>query len=860
MGEGKKTVGEWLYEDIEDNAYLIKLYKKLIVQYTNKLQGNKYFLSNLQIKHLLRFADLLSKSANTEKSPFHNNIAQNIVCILEKLYPEHEVNKVFMGSVLSNVNNYVGLMGKCTEYENIDVMERLVESVVKEAYRLPDECGNDRFFDASQSIAFDRIKNQTYYSFSAPTSMGKTFLVKMLIKTFIINKYKYNYVIIVPSKALINEVKSEFINEMGKILYEENYKVITTPTAIKNDNKFNYIMIYTQERLSYQIKINQSMNIDYVFIDEAQKISEIGMRSAYFYKVINYLVKVNSSTRIYFLCPYIPNPDIYLNLIPNIEKKEKEYDIFEFSPVNQHKSIVDILDRRLSVYCDLTREFIDIPIYFNDSEVVDFIYRIGEGSSNIVFCDSKKDVEEYAISYWRKCKEDNNPELKELIEDIKKDIHPKSYLVHFLRKGICCHVGYLPATVKAKIERLFRAKVIKTIFCTSTLLEGVNLPADNLFIIIKDRSYILKEPVNFKNLMGRVGRKTYNLIGNVYIMPASGSTPKTFEKCREIIEKPVESQKLSIDKILDNKLKRKILNSLLNGTCVLDKGNMSYDTFGMARFVINILLKCILEDDSNNYIFKLFNEMLNEKMTNKIKKNFEAKDINDNTNVTIDQLKMLDNAISEGKIKYPNEINYENIKSFLESLYDIFRWDKYENKKEIGKRERLSYYAVLLNQWMLGHSVRRIIDMSIEHHKKIGHFFDDKERRMVEYTGKPAQDNRIVIDCLIAIEDVLLFSISNYFTIFSERYKLIKKVDLIDNDWSEYVDFGTCNKLVIELQKIGFSREVAKIIEKKSYASLAKNNVLHFEKDILNDDSEELVNELLDVKLNYKELFSEEVR
>ncbi len=857
MIEEKRTVGEWLYEGIEDNEYLKKLYNKLIVQYTNKLQRSKYYLSEAQVKHLLRFADLLSKSTNIAKSSFHNNIAQNIVCIIDKMYPEYEINKVFMGSVLANVNNYVGLTGKCADYRNIDVVEELVESIVKEAYRLPEECGSDRFFDASQSIAFDNIKKQDYYSFSAPTSMGKTFLVKMFIKTLVVKKYKYNYVIVVPSKALINEVKSEFITEMGNILSEENYKVITAPTAITNDNKFKYIMIYTQERLSYQIKIHENTNIDYVFIDEAQKISEIGMRSAYFYKVINYLVKVNSATKIYFLCPYIPNPDVYLNLIPNIEKKEKTYDVFEFSPVNQHKSIVDLPNHKLSIYSDLTKEFIHIPTCSEDIEAVDFIHRIGKECSNIVFCDNKKDVENYAIAYWCKSKKDESPELKELIEDIKKDIHPKSYLVHFLRKGICCHVGYLPSTVKAKIERLFRERIIKTIFCTSTLLEGVNLPAENLFIVIKNKSYILKKSADFKNLMGRVGRKTYNLVGNVYIIPASGSTQETFERCKELVEKPVESQNLSIDKILDDKLKRKILDSLMDGTGTLDKGKMTYGTFGMARFVINILIKCILDSDTNNYIFKLFKEMLNEDMINTIKKNFMGKGINDDSNVTADQLKNLDEAILNDRIKYPNKIDYNNIKIFLHNLYDLFQWGKYENKKEIGNKEKLSYYAVLLNQWMRGHSVRRIIDKSIEHHKDTGKIFDDKEKKKVKYTSTPYQDNSIVIECLIAIEDVLMFSISNYFSKFSERYKVLKKVDVIDNDWSEYIDFGTSDRLVIELQKVGFSREIAKIIEKKSYALLNEDNVLQFYKDIFNNDNEELKNELSDVKLNYAELFSE---
>ena len=126
----------------------------------------------------------------------------------------------------------------------------------------------------------------------------------------------------------------------------------------------------------------------------------------------------------------------------------------------------------------------------------------------------------------------------------------------------------------------------------------------------------------------------------------------------------------------------------------------------------------------------------------------------------------------------------------------------------------------------------------------------------VDYTGKNSQDNQIVVECLTSVEDVLLFSISNYFTKFSERYKTLKNIEKIDNDWSEYIDFGTNNKLVIELQKIGFSREIAKLIESKGKAMHVDGRII-INKKIFEVDNEQLLSELNDVKLNYEELFLE---
>lgn len=275
---------------------------------------------------------------------------------------------------------------------------------------------------------------------------------------------------------------------------------------------------------------------------------------------------------------------------------------------------------------------------------------------------------------------------------------------------------------------------------------------------------------------------------------------------------------------------------------------------GMARFIVNILIKSICKGDTSNYIFKKFENDLSEELINSVKNNFDINDISDDSNITVDQIRNLDEEIVNNRIFYPTIIDYSNTKQFLENLYELYNWKKYEPKTGLGKKERLSYYAVLLNQWMQGHSIKRIIDKSIEYHKGTGRIYDKKQKRQTDYIGNNSQDNQIVVECLTSVEDVLLFSISNYFTKFSERYKTLKNIDTIDNDWSEYIDFGTNNKLIIELQKIGFSREIAKLIESKGKAMLVDGKII-INKNIYELNNEQLLSELNDVKLNYTELF-----
>lgn len=88
-------------------------------------------------------------------------------------------------------------------------------------------------------------------------------------------------------------------------------------------------------------------------------------------------------------------------------------------------------------------------------------------------------------------------------------------MVDLIRKGLAFHTGELPINVRIKIEEACREGLLKLVFCTSTLLEGVNLPADNIL----SQPYITvrkTQSIRFLNLIGRVGRLGHSIIGNVF--------------------------------------------------------------------------------------------------------------------------------------------------------------------------------------------------------------------------------------------------------------------------------------------------------------------------------------------------------
>ncbi|MDD4531002.1 MAG: hypothetical protein PHO80_05650 [Candidatus Gracilibacteria bacterium] len=127
---------------------------------------------------------------------------------------------------------------------------------------------------------------------------------------------------------------------------------------------------------------------------------------------------------------------------------------------------------------------------------------------------------------------------------------------------------------------------------------------------------------------------------------------------------------------------------------------------------------------------------------------------------------------------------------------------------------------------------------------------------LVTYNNSSLHKNIVIGETLQAIENVILFSFANYFLKFSECYKHIHKIKDLQNDWYEYVEYGTTNTLTIILQKYGFSRETALYIKynKENFVKEINGNI-KLKKSILENSKESIKDEIQEVMYNAPELF-----
>ena len=886
MSEAKKTkLGDVIFGSIDDNDFLNVLYDNMLYNYAIMKLHREGFQQPRQVdvEAALRFADLLSKSTHPTKADDHKMWAQAIITLLLELYPDNSDVAYYAGSVLSSIGNFRGTEIAKTVYKSsfreTSLQDRAFATFISDYLSIPAE-EQKRFFIPQKNI-YDHMDGESL-SYAAPTSMGKSFIMEVFIKNKIQNGEKFNFARIVPTKALINEVREDTLRGLDKLMEQMNYSVVTASSDYSLDEDHNFILVMTPERLLYLLISRPDFRIDYIFIDEAHKMTGKNSRGPFYYKIVDMLAQRDPMPHFIFASPNIPNPEVYLKLVTDAQKGADNAISSSFSPVTQFKFLISQETKSIRIFNDHTQDTIFVCKYGNEEMSAVILMRIlahyekvkliSERKRNIAYFSGKDAAIKAAISYAEHMPEINDDSLKELAQDIKNQVHGDYYLAKLIRRGVAYHIGYLPASIRLRIEKLFKEGKIVAMFCTSTLIEGVNLPADNLFITNYHSGRPKMTSVEFRNLIGRVGRIKFNLYGNVFFI-SDGEKVKENEFVKYLRE-PIPDQKLSVVEELKPKLKKHVVDTLLSGSSKIEPyvtaggAKQSDEEYTMMRKFGLILLQDIM-DNRNSLVRREFAEFMPVGGEDTIRSQFERQKmfIDNDINISADQSRKLAAAIRAGS-HYPKPQNgrftHAVVLGFLEELSRIFDWDKYESQT-LGKRNRtgdharLSWYAVILSQWMEGHGLSYIMRQAIQYMHDNPNKFWLNDYTPSYYDDGPEHRNIVFADTLEVIDNVILFSISNYFLRFSNMYKSINGEDsLNDNNWYEFVEYGTTNEITVFLQRNGFSRESANYIkDHPEYISRTETG-LKLRCSLLNCNNNDARDEAELILLNRPQLFEKE--
>lgn len=383
------------------------------------------------------------------------------------------------------------------------------------------------------------------YVLTAPTSFGKTFLVYEIIKKM---DYK-NIMLIFPTISLLSENYDKLLQNDDYIEIREKYKIHTL-SNVQNLGERN-IWIYTPERyMSYTDK-NPSQKFDFAFIDEIYKIdNEFDMeeevkeneRDTAFRLALAYTCE--NSKDILLAGPYIEfsMKEERINFSFNNFVKENKFNIIDYNDYEiVNKEIVEIKGRKIYTIDNMIFNFEDISSKYDKLEIVlDSIEKKNE--SAIIYCRTKSDSEKYTKEFIARhnfLDKDYNDEnrLKTynvFLEHIKERFGADWIVYNGLSKRIGIHHGLVPKYIQKQIIEFFNEGIIKYIFSTTTITEGVNTSAKNIIITSDNKGLKKLKHFDAQNIAGRAGRFTKHYKGNIIILS---------EKFEEILNEEGETIK-----------------------------------------------------------------------------------------------------------------------------------------------------------------------------------------------------------------------------------------------------------------------------------------------------------------------------
>jgi len=319
-------------------------------------------------------------------------------------------------------------------------------------------------------------------AYIAPTSYGKSKLIQDFLR---LGEFK-RIGVIVPTKSLLTQtyknIRKEF-SDKKIIFHDEMY-----------NGEENFIAIFTQERALRLLSNNKKLSFDFLVIDEAHNLLDKDPRSILLLRLIRRNYSRNNLNKILYLSPLVES-------ISNLKFEEKQ-EIFEKRiDFNIKEPSINLFD--IDIFHYKYNRFFNNYYNLSNNEVYLEYMLSNKKLKNFFYLKKPKSVEQLSLTLSECLNYIDSDELNVISETLSKNIHKDFYCVDYVKKGILYLHGKLPDIIKEYLEYKFKTiESISFLISNSVILEGVNLPIDNLFIL-NTHGLDTKKMIN---LIGRVNR------------------------------------------------------------------------------------------------------------------------------------------------------------------------------------------------------------------------------------------------------------------------------------------------------------------------------------------------------------------
>lgn len=762
----------------------------LFEAYILKSTQNPYNISKISVNKLSTTLQYFYRSEHDEY------VNEGAILLSMLLHVSGESNDALIAiaeNVFSHAGDFPNVQLLKSKFKNINLRISFYDNVRKDLRKsLNTVTEIDHPLTDYQRTLWEDLTSGYDVITSAPTSTGKTHIILRYMMERLIQSEGAFAVVIVPTRALIAELSGKIYEIAKNKTIDNSIEVCTVPKEGRYMNKTFFVM--TQERL-FEVIQRGDINFDYLFIDEAHNISDKS-RGVLLHLTLQKLLE-GSNPQIVISMPSPRYQNAFDSVFEGVRFTKKAT---KHSPVAKVLMPVTLKGRKINISQRNCGKVVSIDKNFKGSSFANLIYQLGQGEINIVYRNRTDYCENVAKDIAELVKRNKDCSmLEEAADYVETFLHKDFSLANCLRKGVAFHYGPLPGAIRTMIETLAKNGDIDFIVCTSTLAEGVNLPAKNLFLKNPAQQNFLQpatklEDVTFDNITGRAGRMLEHFSGNVFIVDHDDwAFQDYFEERKEEADMiPTYFQLLNED--LD-----RVIEAL--------KGK--YDNNSSDHYSLYTIANKLLKEYDSEILTKTMHAKeltLNDKEKKRLEANIKhAYDglkvdtftLEANPTIGFIQQNSLYNHLSEQAdlstwvLPHPKSSTlYSTLKTVCHALFDAGIFIPNEGIT-------VDFVCVIAKKWMTGESLKTIITEQID--------YDNS-------AGKDYNCNRSVRTVIKVINNDVRFRMSSALRCY---HSLITSVigtrtqDLQSIKIHSFIEVGGCDDRFINLVNFGFSRETS---------------------------------------------------
>lgn len=765
-----------------ENSFFLGLYKKLLLGDTSLSENEKFYLLKIAVYFLN------SKDQKVEQ------LGYRIILMYSNQFIDYEpIYDVALSREYIPITKFIE-----NKYFNTEELEQkfsnLYVSAFQENFKI--EGDHKNLYRSKGQLTLNKFSSTLdNIAIVAPTSYGKS---EMIFKKIAENLDK-KICIIVPSKALLSQTKRALLK--NSLIKNHFKKIITHPDMFRSEDQ-PFLSVLTQERLLVLLQKNKSFSIDLVLVDEAHNILENSVRAHLLAQVLLILQKRKKSFLVNFFTPFLMEVKNLNVLNHNIEIKQKP--IEENMKVERYYAY-DVDDGHMFLYDQFLNQQFNLESAQFETDIDFILYH--KALKNIIYLNRPMKAEEVALKISEAVENIIfTEEIQRVINSISELIHPNYNLIKCIKRGVVYHHGGIPDIIRLYIEDIFsKYPEFKFIVTTSTLLEGVNIPAEKIFLLTPTKTPGYLTASQFKNLIGRVCR--FKEVFNIETGDLKMLEPKIYLIKGQYAPNNFSLLKFYRDRVNSNKqTEDNVKNPLLvNSTNQEDRKsileyleNMESGSSGLSGVVqpeSPIGKMCF---ENNIYDFNIL----------------------ENETILITNLERYRESQNE-KINSADSLMAAIASIFFEN---IVLSEKSENVARLKEQKTRNFYAMFISWRTKGSPYPLMINNFLRYWKKresgnepliyVGSKWGDETRdghqKLFVDISKKNEVERVNLAIAKTKEE------QEFVDFYILKYvEILKQLDLVQNEFYDEVKYGTSDKKIICMLKNGFSMDFSRLLRDK---------------------------------------------